>query len=469
MPLEADRGKTGSAAAPSNRLVQALCFVLFFSVMNATMFNVALPDIASEFQLAPSAVSWTVTGYSVLYALGSLLFGKLADKYPLKRLITIGLLLFSGASAAGFFANSYALVLVCRLVQAAGASCVPALVMLIPVRFFPPEQRGRVMGVIASTIAFSSGLGPIVGGFIAGHFHWNGLFLISLLAPVALPFIRKSLPHEEVRTGEKVDLVGAGMLGGSVASFMLSVTQFSLAWLVASAVLGVCFFLRVKHTPHPFIRLSLFRMSGFVHGLMISFIALFSVFGIFLTTPMMLKAIHNLDAQAIGFVLFPAAMLAAVMGRLGGKLTDSRGSRYVLLLAFSMSIVGLVCLSSFTGLSPWIVALCLPLINVSFTFVQAALAKVVSSVLPREQTGVGMGVYNLVNFLSGAISGAVLSKAVEFDWKALNVNAVGAASTYGTVYLILAVILAVNLFLVRQKLEKPAAAMPAMQRSNANG
>ncbi|CAG7646870.1 MFS transporter [Paenibacillus allorhizosphaerae] len=462
-------GKNNEDAAPSNRLVQALCFVLFFSVMNATMFNVALPDIAAEFRLAPSAVSWTVTGYSVLYALGSLLFGKLADKYPLKQLITIGLLLFSGASAVGFFADSYALVLVCRLVQAAGASCVPALVMLIPVRFFPPEQRGRVMGVIASTIAFSSGLGPIVGGFIAGHFHWNGLFLISLLAPVALPFIRKSLPHEEVRTGEKVDLIGAGMLGASVASFMLSVTQFSLAWLAASAVLAACFFLRVRKAPHPFIRLSLFRIPGFVHGLIISFIALFSVFGIFLTTPMMLKAMHNLDAQAIGFVLFPAAMLAAVMGRLGGKLTDSRGSRFVLLLAFSLFIAGLVCLSSFTGLSPWIIAFCLPLINVSFTFAQAALAKIVSSTLPREQTGIGMGVYNLVNFLSGAISGAVLSKTVEFDWAALNVNAVGASSTYGTVYLILAGILVANIILVSMKLEKPIDAVRTIQRSSANG
>jgi DHA2 family metal-tetracycline-proton antiporter-like MFS transporter len=149
------------ASVPNNRLIQALCFVLFFSVMNATMFNVALPNIAADFQIKPSSVSWIVTGYSILYALGSLLFGKLADKYPLKRLITIGLLLFAGGSIIGFFSNSFIFVLIARFIQAAGASCVPALVMLIPVRFFPPERRGAVMGVIASTIAFSSGIGPI--------------------------------------------------------------------------------------------------------------------------------------------------------------------------------------------------------------------------------------------------------------------------------------------------------------------
>ncbi|MFC3343386.1 MFS transporter [Paenibacillus abyssi] len=439
---------------PSRHLVQALCFVLFFSVMNATMFNVALPEIAAEFQLRPSSVSWIVTGYSVLYALGSLLFGKMADKYPLKRLITIGLLLFAGASALGFFSNSYALVLISRFIQAAGASCVPALVMLIPVRFFPPEQRGKVMGVIASTIAFSSGLGPIVGGFIAGHFHWTGLFLISLAAPVALPFIRKALPDEEPRSGEKIDLVGAGLLGVSVAAFMLSVTQFNVWWLAGSIIMMGLFIMRVRKVPNPFIRLSLFRISAFVHGLVIGFIALFAVFGIFLITPIMLKGIHGLDAQSIGYVLFPAAMLAAVMGRFGGQLVDSRGSRYTLFIAFIILSFGLLSLSSVTGLSPWVIALALPFVNISFTFVQAALAKTVSSALPKEQTGIGMGVFNLVNFMAGAISGAMVSKAAEFDWSVLNVTAVGMPSTYGTIYFILTLLTIINIVYILAKLDR---------------
>lgn len=441
-------------AAASSRLVLALCFVLFFSVMNATMFNVALPNIAAQFGLKPSSVSWIVTGYSVVYALGSLLFGKMADKYPLKRLISIGIILFAAASALGFFSDSYALVLVSRLIQAAGASCVPALVMLIPVRFFPPEQRGKVMGVIASTIAFSSGLGPIVGGFVAGQWSWNYLFLLSLAAPIALPFIRKSLPQEQVGSGEKLDLIGAALLGFGVTSLMLSVTQFNGWWLMASFVLLILFVIRVRSVPNPFVRLSLFRISSFLYGLIVAFIGFFAVFGVFLLTPIMLKALHDLDPQAIGFVLFPAAMLAAVSGRFGGKLVDSRGSKFALYIAYTILAVGLLSLSAFAGVSPWVVALCLPLVNIPFTLVQTSLTKVVSSALPKDQTGIGMGIYNLNNFLAGAISGAVLTKAIEFDWSTWNLAALGVPSTFGTVYGLLAVLVIMNIVWVYAKLEK---------------
>lgn len=446
--------QTKGKAAPMNRLVYALCFVLFFSVMNGTMFNISLPYIAAEFELQTSTASWTITGYTVLYALGSLLFGKLADKYPLKRLITFGLLLFAGASALGFFSQSFTMVLIARLLQAAGASCIPALVMLIPVRYFPSDQRGKVMGIIASTMAFSSGIGPIAGGFITGQFHWTGLFLFSLAAPVALPFIRRSLPEEEVKSGEKVDFIGAGILGLSVSALMLSVTEFNFWWLTIGVLAMGAFIVRVMRVSNPFIRLSLFRIPGFAYGLLVSFIGLFIVFGIFIVTPVMLKEVYDLGAQSTGFILFPAAMLAALLGRFGGKMVDNRGSRYTLYLSFGILAFGLLGMSSFTGVTPWLIAAFLPFINVPFTFVQAAMAKVVSSILPKEEMGVGMGVYNLINFLAGSISGAVLSKTIEFDWSAGNITAVGTPSTYGTVYMILAVLGLVNIVWVYWGLRK---------------
>lgn len=445
MSPQSSTTETGQESASSMKLVYALCFVLFFSVMNGTMFNVSLPYIANEFELSTSSASWTITGYTVLYALGSLLFGKLADKYPLKRLITFGLLLFAAASALGFLAQSFSMVLIARLLQAAGASCIPALVMLIPVRYFPSNQRGKVMGIIASTMAFSSGIGPIAGGFITGQFHWTGLFLFSLAAPVALPFIRRSLPKEEARSGEKVDFIGAGILGLGVSALMLSVTEFNVWWLLLGIVAMVMFIMRMKKVANPFMRLSLLSIPGFASGLLISFIGLFIVFGIFIITPIMLSNVYELDAQYIGYILFPAAMLAALLGRFGGKMVDSRGSLFTLYVSFGVLGLGLFGLSTFTGVSPWWILLCLPLINVPFTFVQAAMAKVISSILPQNEMGVGMGIYNLVNFLAGSISGAVLSKAIEFDWSWANITAVGTPLTYGAVYMVLGVLAVMNI------------------------
>lgn len=450
-----------AAAASSNRLVYALSFVLFFSVMNATMFNVALPAIADEFQLKSSAVSWVVTIYSVLYALGSLMFGKLADRWPLKRLITIGLLLFASGSLVGVFANSYPLVLVARIIQAAGASCVPALVMLIPIRFYPPDRRGRVMGTIASTIAFSAGIGPIVGGFVAGQFHWNGLFFFSLLAPTALPFIRRALPDEPVRDGGQVDWFGAGLLGGSVTLLMLSATLLNGWYLAGSIILVLLFIYRSLKTRHPFVQLSLFRNEDYTFGLIVSFTFLFAIFGMFLMTPIMFGELHRLGPQAIGFALFPGAMSAALLGRFGGSLVDRRGSRYVLFVAAGFIGFGMMALSVLSGTSPWIIAVLLPLINAPFTFVQTAMAKSVSSTLPLDQTGVGMGVFNLVNFLAGAVSGSIVSKLIEFDLVSWNIAAAGQSSTFGTIYMLLALLIALAALLVFARLERRPKPAPA--------
>src|SRR5690606_6090544 len=151
------------------------------------------------------------------------------------------------------------------------------------------------------------------------------------------------------------------------------------------------FIYRSRSVPNPFVKLSLFRISAFTYGLTISFLALFAIFGLFLMTPIMLQHNHSLDPMQIGFVLFPAAMAAALLGRVGGGLVDRRGSRFTLYLAFGGMAAGMIGLSATAGTVPWIIALTLPLINVPFTFVQAAMAKSISSALPREQTGVGMG------------------------------------------------------------------------------
>jgi len=459
------------ASAPtSGRLVHALSFVLFFTVMNATMFNVALPSIAADFGLRSSAVSWVATIYSVLYALGSLLFGKLADRLPLKRLITVGLLLFASGSAVGVFADSYPMLLAARVIQAAGASCVPALIMLIPIRFYPPESRGRVMGTIASTLAFSAGIGPIVGGFITGRFHWSGMFLISLLAPVALPMIRRALPDEPVREGGQVDWIGAGLLGAAVTMIMLSVTQWN-GWFLAGAVLLAAWFaVRSLRVAHPFVRLSLFRNTDYACGLAVSFATLFAVFGLFMAMPLMLGDPngHGLGAQAIGFVLFPGAMSAALLGRFGGGLVDRRGSRFTLFIALGFIGSGMLALSVLSAVDARLVAAILPLINAPFTFVQAAMAKSVSSTLPREESGVGMGVYNLLNFMAGAISGSIVSKMIEFDLSGLNVLALVRPSTYGAIFMLLALLIALTGLLAWARLDRRGAPRPAQTQARAS-
>ncbi|SEN22173.1 MFS transporter [Lihuaxuella thermophila] len=395
------------------QIIPLLGCLLLFSVMNVTVFNVAVPDIAKDLGLTPSLAGWVITGYAMVYAIGSLMYGKLADLFPLKRLMTIGITLFAAGSVIGFFLDGYMWLLIGRLVQSAGASCVPALAMIIPARYFPPERRGTVMGVVASFIAFSSGIGPIVGGFVTGALHWKYLFLLSLGTLLLLPFLRKALPNEERRDGS-VDAIGAGLLAAAVAMLMMGITTSGLGYIASFAGLLALFIAKSRKSHDPFVSLSLFTEGPFRYAIVAAFLSSSTGFSMMLIIPLMLKSMFQLPADQIGFVLFPAAMGAALFGRIGGKWVDRFGSIPMMLIAASFMIIGFILISLLSGFGPVVVACSLILPNIGFTLMQSSLSKLVSLLLPREKTGSGMGIFSLTGFLAGAIGGTLTTKAV--DW-----------------------------------------------------
>ncbi|HZG55579.1 MFS transporter [Paenibacillus sp.] len=433
------------------KVIWAICFILLFSVMNVTMFNIAIPAIADEFALLHSEVSWVTTGYSIIYALGSLTYGKLADRFPLKRLITFGILLFCFGSIVGFFAQSYGMMLVGRFIQSCGASAIPALAMLIPARFVPQAHRGKALGTIASTIAFASGIGPIVGGLVTGAASWNFLFLISLGTLLTVPMFLKWLPQEQVRAGS-FDAVGGALLGSGVVALLLAITNYTwwLPLLSGTAFLG--FGLWVRRKKDPFIQPKLFRVSGVVAGLAICFLSGMAAFGVMIVVPTLLSDVNGLSPLHIGLALFPAAMSAALLGRQGGKLADRRGNGFVVGLAQALVLAGLVLLSSASGHAAWLVSVSLAFITVGFSFMQASITNHISRLLPREMVGIGMGTFTLINFLSGSVSGAVMMKALDESagWNAFNPLALDAASGFSNVFLAMALLVVLNLWLVHR-------------------
>ena len=102
------------------KITIALGFIIFFSVLNGITFPVAVPDISSDFHLLPSEVSWVMTGYILVFAVGSLIYGKLAGLYPVRNLITIGLILMNLGSIIGLLSVQYPMLLAARMMQAAG-------------------------------------------------------------------------------------------------------------------------------------------------------------------------------------------------------------------------------------------------------------------------------------------------------------------------------------------------------------
>lgn len=403
--------------------MRILAFTLVLSSMSATMFNIVLPDISAEFHLSLSQVSWVTSSYILVYAIGSVMYGKLADSYKLKNLLAFGLGLFTLGSIAGLAAHAFETVLLGRILQAAGASVIPATAMIIPVRYFPPESRGKALGISATGLAIGGALGPVVAAFLASSLDWRWLFCVSLLVLFTLPYYRKYLGDERGHGG-KIDWLGGVLLGGAAACLLLSVTRGSWLSAACSLLLFILFLFRIRLASVPFIQPSLFRNPQYAIGLGLAAVISGTGYSLPFLTPQLLSGVHRLDSGWIGVAMVPAAAVSALLGRRGGKLADVKGNAFLFALSSAGLLLCYALLSTWSGYSPYFIALVLIVGNAGQMFMMLAMNNTLSRTLPKEQTGVGMGMLSMVNFLFGAVSASVYSSVVDIgssvSWNPFN-------------------------------------------------
>ncbi|MEK4519385.1 MFS transporter [Paenibacillus sp. FSL H8-0122] len=425
-----------------NVLMRALVFTLVISSMNANMFNIVLPTISKEFELSPSQVSWVITSYMIVYAVGAVTFGKLTEKYRLKDLLTYGLLLFVLGSMAGVAATEYWMIIAGRVVQAGGASVIPAMTMIIPIRYFSPDKRGRALGTSAIGIALGTALGPIIAGMVISAWNWRVLFLIPLLSLLTLPVYRKYL-QDESRKAASIDWLGGMLLAGVVTATLLALTNGSFRFALAAVLMLILFILRIRSAAAPFIHPDIFRNRQYAIILIITFCITGISFSSPYLIPQLLTLVNGLSPAYIGIVMLPAAIVTTVLGRKGGKLADEHGNPRLVYTAASLLGIGFLCLSSVAGGSAVLVSISLIFCVLGQSFMQIAMSNTVSRTLTPEQTGVGMGLFSMLTFISAATSTAVLGKVLDSGAPAAAFNPIPgneASFVFSNIFTVLAVL-----------------------------
>ena len=396
----------------SDKLIYTLAFTMILSSMSATMFNIVLPKMAAEFQLTYAQVSWVSAIYSLIYAIGSAIYSKLADLIKLKSLVTFGILFFCIGSLIGLVSGAFWMVLLGRILQACGAAVIPAMAMIVPIRFFA-ERRGWALGITATGLAIGGTIGPVVSATLVSFAHWRWLFGLPLLLVATLPFYRKYLNDEQGKGG-KLDWIGGGLLACTVAGLLLTLTFENGLSAATSAAALLLFVVRIHKAASPFVNPSLFRNVDYSLGLAIAVMGVSVGYSLLLLTPQLLADVHDLSPGLIGFIMVPGAAVSALLGRKAGKLADAKGNSTLLSIASGLLFVcfSLMYLFSLGG-SPVLVAVFLIFGNVGLMFFQIALSNTISRTLPNEQTGIGMGLLSMLNFLSGAIATGIYSKIVD--------------------------------------------------------
>ncbi|BFH60424.1 tetracycline efflux MFS transporter Tet(L) [Paenibacillus azoreducens] len=439
------------------RFILWLSVLTFFSVMNETMFNVSLPDIAAYFGITPSAANWTNTCFSLSFAIGVAVYGKISEHTGMKKLLLFGMLTYGFGSVIGLLCHAwYPGVLTARFFQGVGASAIPSLIMVMIVKVVDPGRQGKAFGLVGSVVAFGEGLGPVIGGAVSGYIHWSVLFALPLVSLLALPFVLRILP-DEMSNRKAFDMTGAALLSVGILAFALFTTLYHWVYLASSLVLFVLLAFHIRRRQEPFLEPFLFRKKGYIAGVLTGALVLGTVAGFIAMVPYLMKAVYHMPTSLIGSaILFPGTLSVILFGMLGGVLADRLGHIIAMLFGLVMIAAGFLIVLFYTDRGPWLIAGSVILTFGGLSFVKTVVSAGVAKTLEPDEAGSGMGMLNFACFLAEGIGIAGVGGLLTKPW--LNFRFIGtvkiqAAALYSNMMLIFMALVAFGgiLFIISYK------------------
>ncbi|MFP5114984.1 MFS transporter [Bacillaceae bacterium C204] len=421
-------------------------------IMNTMMFNLALPDVAAAFQLSASSTSWIVTSYSIVFAISSITYSRLADFVPIRRLFIIGILSLSLAAIVGLFSNSFIMLLIVRIFQASGAGSIPALSLILITRYVPIERRGKAMAMILSSVSLGLGLGPVVGGVIVEYLGWHILFVVTSITLLLVPFFVILIPKEKPKKGS-FDVLGALFIGVGTTGLLLFLTNHSWIALVSGLITIVMFIVRIRSAKEPFVLPSLFLNRSYLILGAVGIAAYICSFSTLFLMPQILVKQYSLSAIEAGLVIFPGAFLAMLVSQKVGRIIDSKGNSSIIRYIPLLLLASVVLFALFEGNSYLAIMFIYMLMSISFTILSSSISNEMSRLLLPSQIGSGLGLFQLLQFFSGAFGVAITASAL--NWQ----KDIPLAHAYSNIYwgLTIVVILSIGcaIIYVRSVFRKP--------------
>jgi MFS transporter, DHA2 family, metal-tetracycline-proton antiporter len=451
---------SGAGQVSESAVLILVSACVFVSVLNTNMFNVALPQIGRDFALTAGGLGWVVTSYSLIFGVGTPFYGRLAGKYGLRRMFMIGLAIFSFGSIVSAFAPTYPLLIVGRVIQAAGTAAIPALGTAAIFRVIPPQRRGVASGYISAMVGFGSAIGPSLGGALTQLASWRALFIFGALLAIAVPLARRTLPEDEPGRDGPLDLPSGFALGIMIAATLIAVTNlddFGLAspWVLGPIFVAVLAFLvlrhRVVHGSDPFIPPELIQNRTYRMLVFIGFATLLTHTATLVTVPLLLDGVNLMSPAQIGLVLLPSAIMMSIAGPLSGRLADRIGTLLPMRIGVAIIAATMFLMSAVgAGGSGLVVAIILLFKGIGAGMANPTMINSVSFIVPQRLTGMAVSLYHMTFFLGGAFGATLITSMIDFRLgaeQALNLFHSGAGVEFSDAFLVPTVISAAALIL----------------------
>jgi len=323
------------------------------ATIDGSIVNVALPTLVRELDTDFATVQWVVLAYLLTLTVLLLSIGRLADMVGKKQIYTYGLALFAlGSLLCGLSPNVYFLILF-RVFQAVGATMIMALGMAIVTESFPPNERGKALGISGTMVSIGIAIGPTLGGIILDLFSWNWIFFVNLpVGIIGIMMVTRYVPNLKPKGKQRFDFLGAGTLFFSLLSFLFALTMgqnegfldFRTIALFCSWIVFLALFIGIeKKAKQPMLQLDMFRNPLFSINLITGFFTFVAFSGTIILLPFFLENIMGYEIRQVGLLL---AMIPASMGIIAGSLSDRFGTRRITLIGLGIILFGYLAFTS---------------------------------------------------------------------------------------------------------------------------
>lgn len=342
-------------AEPSKWTVLAIVGVgVFMATLDSSIVNVSLPTIAAHFRvpLGPE-IEWVVIAYLAVVASVLLTIGRLADIYGHRRIWTLGLVVFSVSSALCGVAPSIGALIAARGLQGIGGAMLMGVSPAMLVAAFPPEERGRAIGLNAVVVGLGVSAGPSLGGLLTEHASWRWIFFINLPIGIFASVVVANQLRGKVEKTERprIDYVGLITLVIGVGALQIVLdkgndadwfnSNFIIVASIVSAIAIAIFLIWELTDPDPIVDLKLFRHRNFTTGTLAMVLGYAAFFSIALLVPLWLQQNLGYTATWAGFATAPLGVIPVLLTFFVGKYATRMDLR--LLAAASFLVMGVTC------------------------------------------------------------------------------------------------------------------------------
>ena len=433
---------TPEPQAPKRTSVAFLGLATALAIIDATIVNVALPPISRDLHLSLSGGEWIVSGYGLTLASLLITAGRIGDRIGQRRMLIIGIALFSAASLICAISSTSGELIVARFVQGVGAAAIlPSVLGVINTSFRGPDLN-VAFAIYGATIGTAAALGPLLGSLLIDAFGWRWAFLVNLpVAAVIIAGLMATVPPSDRGPRLEADPFGQFLLVASLALLVVGLIEgprggwgratngvelgpfhwppsrtvsLSLAALILSVVL-LATFISVERRRgltgrSTLIDLSLFSIPSFRSGSIAVLIVALGEFGILFLLPLYLQVGHSLSPLRAQLVILPTALGAFISAPITAQ-RKQVPSRTWVLLGLAMEVVGLVLLAVVLSpsMSNWFLAVPLLIYGTGVGFAISQLTSATLLGVPFTRIGQAAGVSSTARQVGSAIGVATLS------------------------------------------------------------